>query len=94
MSPTLDAKIYYNGKELTETIIVDTIPAFVLKNFIHVNSENAYKNNPNRAFEIFSPITENSIFVFGQNDCLAEIYEIGKLLDIYSQRKKKKKNGS
>ena len=90
LSPSLEGKIYYNGTELTETVIIDTIPAFVLKNFVHVNSENAYKKHPERAFEITSPIEKNSILVIGQNDCFAEIYEIGKLLEYVDPNNKVK----
>ncbi|WP_306349868.1 hypothetical protein [Flavobacterium sp. '19STA2R22 D10 B1'] len=92
--PTLEANIIYNGKELTETVIVDTIPAFNLKNFIHVNSENAYEDHPRRAFEIIAAIDKTSILAIGQNDCFAEIFEIGKLLEYYilpEKGKKKKK---
>lgn len=92
--PTLEANIIYNGKELAETVIIDTIPAFNLKNFIHVNSENAYEDHPHRAFEIIAPINKTSILAIGQNDCFAEIFEIGKLLEYYilpEKGKKKKK---
>lgn len=91
--PTLEVNIIYNGKELTETAIVDTIPALNLKNFIHVNSENAYEDHPQRAFEISAPIDKSSILAIGQSDCFAEIFEIGKLLEHYPlSGKGKKKN--
>jgi hypothetical protein len=59
-----------------------------------LNSEIAYEDHPQRAFEIIAPIGNGSILAIGQNDCFAEIFEIGKLLEHYilSGKDKKKKN--
>lgn len=48
-----------------------------------MNSEIAYEDHPQRAFEIIAPIDKSSILAIGQNDCFAEIFEIGKLLEYY-----------
>jgi hypothetical protein len=94
LSPSLEAEIYYKGEKLTETVIIDTIPAFYLKNFVRVNSENANSGHLERAFEIEAPINENSILALGQNDCFAELFKIGELLELIDPKyhKKNKRN--
>jgi len=80
LSPNLEGKIYYNGKRIKKTIIIDTLPAFRMEKFAHSISEVGYNDHLNRIFVINSPIDENSILVFGLSSSYAEIYEIGELL--------------
>jgi len=86
LSPNLHMKkIFYNGKEVTESIVVDRVPAFYLsqfKKFSAFRSEEniAFSNYKKMNFDIETNFDENSILVFGLSSTYAEIFEIGKLL--------------
>ena len=85
LSPNLHGDIYFNGKKVDSTIVVDIVPAFYMSN---LQKFKAYRSEHNvqfskykeMLFEINAIIDENSILVFGLSDRYAEIFEIGKLL--------------
>ena len=85
LSPSEHGPVYFNGKKVTEPIVVDTVPAFYLsgfKKFDAFRGEKMERNSKYKEilFEIKSEIDENSILVFGLSSRYAEIFEIGKLL--------------
>ncbi|MFN8306976.1 MAG: hypothetical protein U0T79_09395 [Ferruginibacter sp.] len=85
LSPNLHGTIYYNGKKVTKTIIIDTVPAFHLKDFKKFNAYRGDKTLANSdykemQFDISAVIDNKSILVFGLLSRYAEIFEIGKLL--------------
>jgi hypothetical protein len=79
LSPSLEATIYYNGKKLTKSIIVDTFPSFQMKNYIHSITEVGYDDHKQRTFKIRSIIKANSVLVFALSSSYIEIYNLGKL---------------
>lgn len=96
LSPNLHGDVYYNGEKVTETIIVNTVPAFYMKNFQHFKCTRGAKrligsDNNEMMFDISTKIDENSVIVFGLSSCYAEIFEVGKLLAVNSKKKRLKK---
>jgi hypothetical protein len=94
LSPNLHGDIYYNGEKVTETIIINTVPAFYMKNFQHFKCTRGTKRfigseNNEMMFDILTKIDRNSVIVFGLSSCYAEIFEVGKLLAVNSNKKKK-----
>ena len=86
LSPSLEATVYYNGKKLDSTVVVDRVPAFYMTNLQKFNVTRGLKNLPNSnykemLFNISAVIDDKSILVFGLSSRYAEIFEIGKLLD-------------
>ena len=77
--------MYYNGEKITETIVVDRVPAFYLSNFKKFEAfrgENNQKNSTYKEllFDIETEFNEKSVLIFGLSSRYAEIFEIGKLL--------------
>jgi hypothetical protein len=84
LSPNLHGEIFYNGEKVTETIIVNQVPAFYLTDFKNFKCFRGTKRfigseNDEMIFEITTKIDKNSIIVFGLSSCFAEIFDIGKL---------------
>jgi len=85
LSPNLHGDIYFNGKKVDSTIVIDTVPAFYmsdLQKFEAYRGMEYLKNSKYKEmlFEINGIIDEKSILVFGLSSRYAEIFEIGKLL--------------
>lgn len=85
LAPNLHGDIYYNGKKVNETIVVDRVPAFYLSNhkkFGAYRGENNQENSTYKEllFDIETEFDEKSILVFGLSSTYVEIFEIGKLL--------------
>lgn len=85
LSPSLHGEVYYNGEKVTETIVVDRVPAFYLSNHKKSEAFRGEKIEENSTyrdllFDIETEINEESILVFGLFSSYAEIFEIGKLL--------------
>ena len=85
LSPSEYGSVYFNGRKVTETIVVDTVPAFYLSNFRKFEAYRGEKRERNLKykeilFNIKSEIDENSVLIFGVSDRYAEIFEIGELL--------------
>ena len=85
LSPSLEATVFYNGKRLDSTVVVDRVPAFYMTNLEKFNvsrgTKNLTKSNyKEMLFNISAFIDEKSILVFGLSSRYAEIFEIGKLL--------------
>lgn len=95
LSPNLHGEVYYNGKKVTETIVINKIPAFYLKDFKKfkctrgVESLIGYQNDQ-MIFDINSKIDENSILIFALSTHYAEIFEIGKIFNLISLKGNKK----
>lgn len=87
LSPNLHGDIYFNGKKVDSTIVVNTVPAFYLKDFnkfgaVLINNTENNKNNTRKIiFEINSEIDDKSYLIFGISSRYSEIFQIGKLLD-------------
>ncbi|MBN2890809.1 MAG: hypothetical protein JXL97_02990 [Bacteroidales bacterium] len=81
LSPSLHGPIYYNGKKVKETNVIDTLPSFKFASYDKSISEVGFDDHKQRAFKISAKINENSILVFGQSSSYSEIFLIGKLLD-------------
>ena len=77
--------VYFNGEEVTEPIVIDTVPAFYLSEFKKFEAYRGKKNvgiskYKEILFDIKSKIDENSVLIFGLSDRYAEIFKIGELL--------------
>lgn len=86
LGPSEYGPVFYDGKEITESTVVDVIPAFYLsdyENFSAFWGERNVENSERKEilFEIYSDIDAKSILVFGLSSRYAEIFEIGKLLE-------------
>lgn len=97
LSPNLHGDVYYNGKKVTEEIIVNKVPAFYMKDFKSFKSVRDVERlvsftNDKMVFDITTKIDYNSIIVFGLSSCYAEIFEIGKLFKLNYPLRKKKRN--
>ena len=93
LSPNLHGKVFYNGEEVKETIVVDKVNAFYLKNFhqfkcAHGQETILLNNSKEMFFDIVSKINENSIFVVGLGSTYAEIFEINKLFSLIKYKRK------
>ncbi|WP_055437553.1 MULTISPECIES: hypothetical protein [Lacinutrix] len=82
LSPNLHYTIIHEGKELKEPIVLDTFPAFYLRNYAHTKSDVGRNYDKKRDFKIVSKINKNSVLTFGLSVSYSEIFEIGKLLAI------------
>ncbi|QGK74416.1 hypothetical protein [Flavobacterium sp. SLB02] len=85
LSPNLHGDVYYNGKKVDSTIVVDVVPSFYMTNIKKFVAYRSVQNLPNSSykqmlFDIEAVIDEKSILVFGLSSRYAEIFEIGKLL--------------
>ena len=80
LTPSPGRTTLYNGKKITEPIIIKYYPAFYLKNFSHFKSEVGYNDHKERTFKITSEFNESSILIFGLFPDYTEIFEIGRLL--------------
>ena len=85
LSPNLHGDIYFNGRKVDSTIVIDTVPAFYmsdLQRFEAYRGKEYLENSKYKEmlFEINGIIDEKSILVFGLSSRYAEIFEIGKLL--------------
>jgi len=85
ISPSLHGDVYYNGKKVDTTIVIDVVPAFYLSNikkFQAYRGEKSLINSEYKEmlFNIEAIIDEKSILIFGLSSTYAEIFEIGKLL--------------
>lgn len=85
LAPNLHGDVYYNGKKVNETIVVDRVPAFYLSNHKKFGAYRGEKNQENSRykellFDIETEFDEESILVFGLSSTYSEIFEIGKLL--------------
>ena len=85
LSPNLHYTIIHEGKELKEPIVLDTFPAFYLRNYAHTKSEVGRNYDKKRDFKIVSKINKNSVLTFGLSASYSEIFEIGKLLAIRNE---------
>lgn len=87
LSPNLHGDIYFNGKKVDSTIIVNTVPAFYLQNFkkfgaTRVDNTDKEKDDTTKiTFEINSEFDHRSYLIFGIASRYSEIFQIGKLLD-------------
>ncbi|MGO4708433.1 hypothetical protein AB4Y90_04805 [Chryseobacterium sp. 2TAF14] len=85
LSPNLHGDIYFNGKKVDSTIIINTVPAFYLKDFKKygaiLNNEEDKEGNRKITFEINSEFDDKSYLVFGISSLYSEIFHIGKLLE-------------
>ncbi|WP_088656098.1 hypothetical protein [Geofilum rhodophaeum] len=80
LSPNLHGPTYYNDKKVKEPIVITTLPAIKLENYIHIKSEVGFENHPKRAFRISGQFNNKSILAFGLSSSYVEIFEIGELL--------------
>ena len=85
LAPSEYGPVYFNGKKVTETIVIDTVPAFYLSKFKKFEAFRGEKKEGNSKykeilFDIKSEIDENSVLIFGLSDRYAEIFEIRELL--------------
>lgn len=85
LAPSLEYTVFYNGKKLDSTIVVDVVPAFYLTNVSRFKVSLGDKNLPGSnykemVFNIKSMIDEKSVLIFGVSSRYVEIFEIGKLL--------------
>jgi len=85
LSPSLEATVFYNGKKLDTTVVLDRVPAFYMTKLQKFNVSRGTKNLKNSnykemLFNISAVIDDKSILVFGLSSRYAEIFEIGKLL--------------
>lgn len=85
LAPNLHGDVYYNGKKVNKTIVVDRVPAFYLSNhkkFGAYRGENNQENSKYKEllFDIETEFDEESILVFGLSSTYSEIFEIRKLL--------------
>lgn len=78
-------EVKLNNREINETTILDTFPAFYFKNYSH------YRTLPKgrRPFKIKGKITNNTLLAFGGNSCYSEIFDIGAM--VYKPKKNKQK---
>ena len=86
LRPNLHYKIIHEGKELKEPVVLDTFPAFYLKNYTYTKSDVGRNYDKKRDFKIVSKINKNSLLTFGLSVSYSEIFEIGKLLAIRNEK--------
>jgi hypothetical protein len=96
LRPSLEGDVFYNGDRVTETIVVNTVPAFYMKNFQNFKcyrGQERFIGSPNDEmyFQVSSKIDDNSIFVIALSSTYAEMFEVGKLLEV-ARKKKQRKN--
>ena len=85
LSPNLHGDIFFNGKKVDSTIVIDTVPAFYMSDLQKYEAYRGKNNIDNTKykemlFDITGVIDEKSILVFGLSSRYAEIFEIGRLL--------------
>jgi len=85
LAPNLHGDVYYNGKKVKETIVIDRVPAFYLSDFKRFEAFRGENNQENSnykelLFNIEAEFNEKSILIFGLSERYAEIFEIGRLL--------------
>lgn len=74
-----------NNKDVDETTIIDSFPAFYFKNSSHYRT----KAKGKRYFKIKGKVTKNTLLAFGGLNCYSEIFDIGAM--IYEPDKNKQK---
>ena len=79
-------EVKLNNREIDETTILDTFPAFYFKNYSH------YRTLPKgrRPFKIKGKITNNTLLAFGGKNCYSEIFDLSTMV-FYPNRNKRKK---
>ena len=75
-----------NGNSINKPTVLDSFPGFYLKNHEHFKT----KADDQKSFEITAKINQNSILVFGLENCYTEIFEIGKLVFDSTAKKKER----
>jgi len=85
LSPNLHGDIFYNGRKVDSTIVVDTVPAFYLKNFKKFSATRSYiesdkKDEQKIIFDINSEFDEKSSLIFAVSSRYVEIFNIGVFL--------------
>lgn len=78
-------EVRLNNTEIDETTILDTFPAFYFKNGSHFQTS----SDGRRAFKIKGKISNNTLLVFGGQNCYSEIFDLGSM--VYKPNKNKKK---
>lgn len=81
---TWDVKL--KGNLINKPTALDSFPGFYLKNYEHFKT----KADDQKSFEITAKINQNSILVFGLENCYSEIFEIGKLVFDSNAKKKER----
>lgn len=80
----IDVKL--QGREVKESAILDTFPAFYFKNYSH------YKTLPNgeRYFKIKGKVTTKTILAFGDIGCYSEVFDLSTMVYFPKKNKQKK----
>ncbi|CCG54067.1 Hypothetical protein KQS_10705 [Flavobacterium indicum GPTSA100-9 = DSM 17447] len=78
-------EVKYKGKDVSNTTVLDTFPAFYFKHSAHYKTASQGK----RYFKIQGKVTPNSLLALGDIGCYAEIFDIGSM--VYSPKKNKRK---
>ena len=81
---TWDVKL--KGDLINKPTVLDSFPGFYLNNYQHFKT----KADAQKSFEITAKIDQNSILVFGLENCYTEIFEIGKLVFDSTAKKKER----
>jgi hypothetical protein len=82
----IDVKL--NNREINETTILDSFPAFYFKNCSHYRT-NSQKGR--REFKIRGKVTKNTILAFGGYKCYSEVFDIGSMVYYPKKNNNRKK---
>lgn len=79
-------EVRLNNKNVDETTILDSFPAFYFKNCSNFRT---ISPKGRREFKIKGKVTKNSILAFGGHNCYAEIFDLGSM--VYNPNKNNRK---
>lgn len=79
-------EVKLKGKDVNESTILDTFPAFYFKNYAH------YKTLPKgkRYFKIKGKVTTKTILAFGDIGCYSEVFDLSTMVYFPKKNKQKK----
>ncbi|HSD14689.1 MAG TPA: hypothetical protein VLB74_08580 [Flavobacterium sp.] len=78
-------EVKIKGRDVNESTILDTFPAFYFKNYSHYKTV----SNGKRYFKIKGKVAANTILAFGDIGCYSEIFDLSTM--IYNSKKNRRK---
>jgi hypothetical protein len=80
-------EVKLNNRQIDETTILDTFPAFYFKNGSHFIT--APKGR--RPFKIRGKVSKNTLLAFGDQNCYSEIFDLGSMVYYPNKNKRRKR---
>jgi len=79
-------EVKLNGRNVNESTILDTFPAFYFKNYSHYKT----MSNGKRYFKIKGKVTSKTILAFGDTGCYSEVFDLSTMVYFPKKNKQKK----